>query len=147
MVFVVEHWTTNILPTNEATSTTFTCSTSSNHENKIHELSKYCSTTDILPPPPKITRYTVPTWRESHDGEDSVQLVVMVRAARFNVFLSAMENWFKSEQLGEYTTNGPNVWSEKRVKLRGQNKNGMHCTYIVLCSMLSSAYFNNCTTD
>ena len=54
VVFVVEHWTTNILPTNEATSTTFTCSTSSNHENKIHELSKYYSTTDILPPPRKL---------------------------------------------------------------------------------------------
>ncbi len=38
MVFVVEHWTTNILPTNEATLPTFTCSASSNHENKNHKL-------------------------------------------------------------------------------------------------------------
>ena len=28
------HWSTNILPTNEATLPTFTCSASSNHENK-----------------------------------------------------------------------------------------------------------------
>ncbi len=34
VVFVVEHWTTNILPMNEATLPTFTCSASSNHENK-----------------------------------------------------------------------------------------------------------------
>ena len=32
MVFVVEHWSTNILPTNEATLPTFTCCASSNHE-------------------------------------------------------------------------------------------------------------------
>ena len=32
MFFVVEHWTTNILTTKEATLTTFTCSASSNHE-------------------------------------------------------------------------------------------------------------------
>ncbi len=37
VVFVVEHWTTNILTTNEATLPTFTCSASSNHE-----LTKYC---------------------------------------------------------------------------------------------------------
>ncbi len=42
VVFVVEHWTTNILPTNEATLPTFTCSASSNHENKNHELTGYC---------------------------------------------------------------------------------------------------------
>ncbi len=28
VVFVIEHWTTNILPTNEATVPTFTCSAS-----------------------------------------------------------------------------------------------------------------------
>ncbi len=37
MVFVVEGLITNILPTNEATLSTFTCSASSNHENIIHE--------------------------------------------------------------------------------------------------------------
>ena len=57
VVFVVEHWTTtNILPTNEAILPTFTCSASSNHEKIIHEVTKYCSTTNVLPPP-KITRY------------------------------------------------------------------------------------------
>ncbi len=35
---------------NEATLPTFTCSASSNHENIIHELTKYYSTTNILPP-------------------------------------------------------------------------------------------------
>ncbi len=50
MVFVVEGLTTNILPTNEATLPTFTCSASSYHENIIHEMSQYCSTTNILPP-------------------------------------------------------------------------------------------------
>ncbi len=40
MVFVVEGLTTNILPTNEATLPTFTCSASSNHENIIHEVTK-----------------------------------------------------------------------------------------------------------
>ncbi len=37
MVFVVGGLTTNILPTNEATLPTFTCSASSNHENITHE--------------------------------------------------------------------------------------------------------------
>ena len=36
--------------------TIFTCSASSNH--KIHKQTKYCSTTNIFPPPPKITCYT-----------------------------------------------------------------------------------------
>ncbi len=36
--FVVEALTTNILPTNEATLTTFTCSAISNHENIIHNI-------------------------------------------------------------------------------------------------------------
>ena len=38
-IFVVEGLTTNILPTNEATLLTFTCSASSNHENITHEMS------------------------------------------------------------------------------------------------------------
>ncbi len=38
VVFVVEQWTTNILPMNEATLPTFTCIASSNHENISHEL-------------------------------------------------------------------------------------------------------------
>ncbi len=42
MVFVVEGLTTNILPTNEATLLTFTCSASSNNENITHEMSQYC---------------------------------------------------------------------------------------------------------
>ena len=50
MVFVVGALTTNILPTNEATLPTFTCSASSNHENITHEMSQYCSTTNILAP-------------------------------------------------------------------------------------------------
>ncbi len=50
MVFVVGGLTTNILPTNEATLPTFTCSAGSYHENIIHEVTKYCSTTNILPP-------------------------------------------------------------------------------------------------
>ena len=37
---MVEALTTNILPTNEATLPTFTCSASSNHENSIHEVTK-----------------------------------------------------------------------------------------------------------
>ena len=57
MVFVVEGLTTNILPTNEATLPTFTCSASSNHENITHEMSQYCWTTKIFPP--EITRYMV----------------------------------------------------------------------------------------
>ena len=40
-VIVIEHWTTNILPTNEATLPTFTCSASSNYENKNHKLTRY----------------------------------------------------------------------------------------------------------
>ena len=40
----------NILPTNEATLPTFTCSASSNHENITHEMSQYCLTTNILSP-------------------------------------------------------------------------------------------------
>ncbi len=59
-VFVVEGLTTNILPTNEATLLTFTCSASSNHQNITHEMSQY---NYIAKPrifcPPKITRYTV----------------------------------------------------------------------------------------
>ena len=59
MVFVVEGLTTNILPTNEATLLTFTCSASSNNENITHE------SLNIAEPrifcPPKITRYTVLT--------------------------------------------------------------------------------------
>ncbi len=35
----VEHWSMNILPTNEATLPTFTCSAS---KNTNHELTKYC---------------------------------------------------------------------------------------------------------
>ncbi len=42
VVFVVGSLTTNILPTNEATLPTFTCSASSNHENITHEMSQYC---------------------------------------------------------------------------------------------------------
>ena len=38
MVFVVGGLTTNILPTNEATLPTFTCSASSYHENITHEM-------------------------------------------------------------------------------------------------------------
>ena len=38
----VEGLTTNILPMNEATLPTFTCSASSNHENITHEMSQYC---------------------------------------------------------------------------------------------------------
>ena len=50
-IFVVEHWSTNILLTNEATLPTFTYSASSNHENNnILELTKYCSTTNVLTP-------------------------------------------------------------------------------------------------
>ncbi len=48
MVFVVEHWSMNILPTNEATLPTFTCSASSNHENNIHKVTQ--STTNVLTP-------------------------------------------------------------------------------------------------
>ena len=44
MVFVVGGLTTNILPTDEATLPTFTCSASSNHEIIIHKMTKYCST-------------------------------------------------------------------------------------------------------
>ncbi len=58
MVFVVGGLTTNILPMNEATLPTFTCSASSNHESilstkclNIAEPRIFCS--------PKITRYTV----------------------------------------------------------------------------------------
>ncbi len=55
---MVEGLTTNILPTNEMTLSTFTCSASSNHQNIIHEMTKYYfSTTNILPQ--KITRDTV----------------------------------------------------------------------------------------
>ncbi len=50
-IFVVGAQTTNILPTNEATLSTFTC----NHENIIHKVTKYCSTMNVLfAPPPKI---------------------------------------------------------------------------------------------
>ncbi len=48
MVFVVGVQTTNT--TNEATLPTFTCSASSYHENIIHEVTKYCSTTNVLLP-------------------------------------------------------------------------------------------------
>ncbi len=48
--WVVEHWTTNILPTIEATLPTFTCCASSNHEYKNHELANNCWTTNILTP-------------------------------------------------------------------------------------------------
>ena len=50
-------WTTNILPTNEATLTTFTCSASSNHKNKIDELTKIVLLNHeyFSPPSPKIT--------------------------------------------------------------------------------------------
>ncbi len=37
-----EGLTMNILPTNEVTLLTFTCSASSNHENITHEMSQYC---------------------------------------------------------------------------------------------------------
>ena len=57
MVFVVVGLIMNVLPTNEATLPTFTCSVSSNHENITHEMTQYCSTTNILAP--EITRYTV----------------------------------------------------------------------------------------
>ncbi len=40
MVFVVGALTTNILPSNEVTLSTFTCSESSNHENIIHKMTK-----------------------------------------------------------------------------------------------------------
>ena len=40
MIFVVGGLTTNILPTNEATLATFTCSASSYHENITHEISQ-----------------------------------------------------------------------------------------------------------
>ncbi len=46
---MVEGLTTKILPTNEATLPTFT-SSASNHENNIHKMTKYCSTTNILSP-------------------------------------------------------------------------------------------------
>ena len=51
VVFVVGAQTMNILPMNKASLTTFICSASSN-ENIIHEVTKYRSTTNILPPPP-----------------------------------------------------------------------------------------------
>ncbi len=40
MIFVVGALTTNILPVNEATLATFTCSASSNHKN-INEVTKH----------------------------------------------------------------------------------------------------------
>ncbi len=49
---MVEALATNSSPTNEATLPTFTCRASSNHENIIHEVTKYCSTTNVLPLPP-----------------------------------------------------------------------------------------------
>ena len=58
VVFVVEGLITNILPTNEATLPTFTCSASSNHENIIHEMTINADQPQIFCPP-KITRYTV----------------------------------------------------------------------------------------
>ncbi len=51
--------TTNILPTNEATLPTFTCSASSNHENITHEMFNIAEPRIFCPP--KITCYTVYT--------------------------------------------------------------------------------------
>ena len=65
-ILIVHFWvkfswfSVKALTTNEATLPTFTCSASSNHKNIIHKLTKYCSTTNVYPPPPmKITSYTV----------------------------------------------------------------------------------------
>ncbi len=43
-----EHWTTNILPTNEATLPTFTCSASSNQEYKNYELTNTRVTQGVM---------------------------------------------------------------------------------------------------
>ena len=49
------------------------------------------------------------TLRESHDSEDSVQLVMVVRIAGFDVFLATVENWLTGQELGKDAANGPYV--------------------------------------
>ncbi len=47
--------------------------------------------------------------REAHDGEDPVQLVVVVRVARLDVLLTTVEYGFRRQQLGEDAADRPNV--------------------------------------
>ena len=46
---------------------------------------------------------------EPHDGEDPVQLVMVVGAAGLHVFLPTVEYGLKGQQLGKYTPYGPNI--------------------------------------
>lgn len=49
---------------------------------------------------------------EAHDVEDPVQLVVVVRVARLDVLLAAVEDGLGREQLRKDAPNGPDVCGE-----------------------------------
>lgn len=51
--------------------------------------------------------------RKAHDGEDSVQLIVMIRIAGLDVLLTTVEDRLGGKQLSENATDGPNVWGRK----------------------------------
>ena len=47
-------------------------------------------------------------WK-AHNVEYSIELVMMVGIARFDIFLSTVKNWLRSQQFGEDTSDGPNI--------------------------------------
>ena len=51
--------------------------------------------------------------REAHDVEDAVQLVVVVRVARLDVLLAAVEDRLRRQQLGEDAPDRPYVCRTK----------------------------------
>ena len=46
----------------------------------------------------------------SHDSKDAIQLVMMVGATRFHVFLPTMEDGLKGQKLSKNTPYSPYIW-------------------------------------
>lgn len=54
------------------------------------------------------------TSREAHNVKDSVQLVMMVRVAGLDIFLTTVEYGLRRKQLRKNAADRPDVWKENR---------------------------------
>lgn len=54
--------------------------------------------------------------REAHDREYTVQLIMVVRSGSLDVLLPAVEYRFGSQQLGKYTADSPDIYTQRSNK-------------------------------
>ncbi len=131
-ILIVHFWvkfswfSVKALTTNEATLPTFTCSASSNHKNIIHKLTKYCSTTNVYPPPqwklPAI-RYTLQVQHVSQVFfcilPFALKFQVSCKGQYFTQLLLMLENSTLPQELVSQLNWQPCTWHalEKHLKL------------------------------